>query len=200
MRSSDVGSAQCRSSKASTTGCDRAPPETRRSSPPVASAATLPAAKLAARSGRQRNVDERREQGRVFGWVEADQPQRVLEVGEALFGRSIRPPKRCRPHSAIGCSGVFCRSCEALHSTQVCGVSASCAVELLDQPRLAEAGLADDLARAGLRLPARAPSGARAGPVPPRGRRTASAPARRPFGRRRWRERCDRARRARRRP
>ena len=35
------------------------------------------------------------------------------------------PPKRWRPHSAIGCSGVFCRSCEQLHSTQVCGVSAS---------------------------------------------------------------------------
>ena len=30
-----------------------------------------------------------------------------------------------RPHSAIGCSGVFCKSCEQLHSTQVCGMSAS---------------------------------------------------------------------------
>ena len=35
------------------------------------------------------------------------------------------PPKRWRPHSAIGCSGVFCKSCEQLHSTQVCGVSPS---------------------------------------------------------------------------
>ena len=39
---------------------------------------------------------------------------------------------------------MFCRSCEALHSTQVCGVSAEPGVELLDEPRLAEAGLADD--------------------------------------------------------
>jgi hypothetical protein len=35
------------------------------------------------------------------------------------------PPKRARPHSAIGCSGVFCKSCEQLHSTQVCGTSPS---------------------------------------------------------------------------
>ena len=47
-----------------------------------------------------------------------------LEVGEALLGWSIRTPKRSRPHSAIGCSGVFCKSWDALHSLQVCGVSA----------------------------------------------------------------------------
>ena len=35
------------------------------------------------------------------------------------------PPKRWRPHSAIGCSGVFCKSCEQFHSTQVCGTSRS---------------------------------------------------------------------------
>ena len=35
------------------------------------------------------------------------------------------PPKRARPHSAAGCSGVFCNSCEDAHSIQVCGVSAS---------------------------------------------------------------------------
>jgi hypothetical protein len=33
------------------------------------------------------------------------------------------PPNRWRPHSAIGCNGEFCRSCEQLHSVQVCGVS-----------------------------------------------------------------------------
>ena len=49
------------------------------------------------------------------------------------FSRSTRrvsagtsaPPNRWRPHSVIGCSGVFCRSWEQLHSTQVCGVSPS---------------------------------------------------------------------------
>ena len=35
------------------------------------------------------------------------------------------PPNRCRPHSAIGWSGVFCNSCEQVHSLQVCGVSRS---------------------------------------------------------------------------
>ena len=40
---------------------------------------------------------------------------------------------------------MFCRSCEAAHSTQVCGVSASFCAELLDEARFADAGLADDL-------------------------------------------------------
>ena len=34
---------------------------------------------------RQRDVDQRREQGRIFGRVEADQPQSVLEIGETLL-------------------------------------------------------------------------------------------------------------------
>jgi hypothetical protein len=49
----------------------------------------------------------------------------------SVFSRSARRcsgdtsalPKRMRPHSASGCRGVFCKSCEQLHSTQVCGVS-----------------------------------------------------------------------------
>ena len=54
----------------------------------------LPAPQLLRREAgrairRQRNVYERREQGRVFRRVEADQPQRVLEICEALLGRSI---------------------------------------------------------------------------------------------------------------
>ena len=121
------------------------------------------------------------------------QTQRVFEVGEALFGWQHPRQSGARPHSAIGWSGVFCRSCEALHSTQVCGVSAELRMELLDEPRLAEAGLADDqhelaFARAGALPAARSRSR-----VPPRGRRRALAPARRPFGRRRWRERCDKS-------
>ena len=38
-------------------------------------------------------------------------------------GSTSSPPKRSRPHSTIGCRGVFCNSCEALHSIHVCGVS-----------------------------------------------------------------------------
>ena len=40
---------------------------------------------------------------------------------------------------------MFCRSCEAAHSTQVCGVSREFCAKFLDQARLADAGLADDL-------------------------------------------------------
>ena len=38
---------------------------------------------------------------------------------------------------------MFCRSCEQLHSAQVCGVSRSRAMEFLDEPRLADPRFAD---------------------------------------------------------
>ena len=59
-------------------------------------------------------------------------------------GRSA--PKRWRPYSVIGCSGVFCtpNNCEDDHSVQVCGVSPSRSAKLLDQPRAADARLATD--------------------------------------------------------
>ena len=51
--------------------------------------------------------------------------RRFRALNEALVGRRVRAAEALpKPHSAIGCKGVFWRSCEALHSTQVCGVSA----------------------------------------------------------------------------
>ena len=38
----------------------------------------------------QEDIDQRREQRCVFGWVEADQDQSILEVGQALFGGQLR--------------------------------------------------------------------------------------------------------------
>ena len=74
---------------------------------------------------RQRDFHQRREQRRIFGGVETDQPKRILEVGEALAPAARSAPNRWRPHSAIGCKGVFCNSCDDDHSTKVCGVSPS---------------------------------------------------------------------------
>ena len=73
MRSSEVGSAQCRSSKTSTTGCV---PRARQI--PRRHRRELPSPQFLRREFRrtllgQRNVDQRRDQGRVFGRVEADQ-------------------------------------------------------------------------------------------------------------------------------
>ena len=70
----------------------------------------------------QEDIDQGREQRRIFGWVQADQPQVCSRsTRRCSVGRSA--PKRWRPHSAIGCSGVFCNNCDDDHSTQVCGVS-----------------------------------------------------------------------------
>ena len=37
-------------------------------------------------AGGKRNIDNRRKQRCVFGWIETDHPQRALEIGETLFG------------------------------------------------------------------------------------------------------------------
>ena len=48
----------------------------------------------------------------------------VSEMGSryelsSVLGRHVSTAEPCRPHSVIGCSGGFCKSCEELHSTQV---------------------------------------------------------------------------------
>ena len=96
MRSSEVGSAQCRSSKASTTGCVRAPPESRPSSPPAAAGATPLARvsppdplagghRLKARAGAHIRLCPNRPELRVFS----------RSARRSAVGRSA--PKRWRP-------------------------------------------------------------------------------------------------------
>ncbi len=126
MRSSDVGSAQCRSSKASTTGWVLAPARSRaiiaascrrRSSSGAEFRRRVPRAaeyRAAAREVAPYSLD-----------VELYLGERRLEVGEPLFGWNILTAEASRPHSATGCRGVFCRSWDEFHSTQVCGVSPS---------------------------------------------------------------------------
>jgi hypothetical protein len=65
----------------------------------------LPAPQLLRRElFRQRDVHQRRDQGHVFGSVETDQPQRVLQIGKASSGWLIRAETlplflaRFRPH------------------------------------------------------------------------------------------------------
>ena len=71
---------------------------------------------------RQRDVDQRRDQGRIFVGVEADEPKRVLEVGEAPVGRLIRAEALVGP---IRRSGAKAYSARAATTTvrQRCGAS-----------------------------------------------------------------------------
>ena len=99
MRSSEVGSAQCRSSKASATGCERAPARTQ-----AVDCGQLPASQLLRREARctvlgQRDVYQRREQWCIFTRVQADEPQSVLEIGQAAFGRLARSESLAAPFS-----------------------------------------------------------------------------------------------------
>src|SRR5271157_3429667 len=92
---------------------------------------------------RERNVHEWCEQRRMFGWVEADQTQSVFEVAEALFGRSIK----AKPLPAPFGDWVERRVLQKLRGAPFDpGVRRfrEPRVELLDETRLAEAGLAYD--------------------------------------------------------
>jgi hypothetical protein len=120
-----VGSAQCKSSNASTTCCTRAPAITQLVSAASCRRRNSSGAKAAARSfgsgiSRRGASNDTLSAGSSFTCAsELSRSARRRSAGTSA------PPKRCRPHSAIGCSGVFWRSCEQLHSTQVCGVSES---------------------------------------------------------------------------
>ena len=74
---------------------------------------------------RQRNIDQRREQRRVFGRVQADQILRVSSRSARRCSAGRSAPNRWRPHSATGCIGVFFNNCDDDHSTHVWGVSPS---------------------------------------------------------------------------
>ena len=164
-----------------------------RSSPPVAGGATPLAASFAARSCGQRDVDQRREQRRVFRWSRGRPAQACSRGRRGAVRPAASAPKRWRPHSAIGCSGVFCRSCEERPFDPGVRRLAEPGVKLLDQPRLAEAGLADDQHELALAF-------ARALPAARQQRKLLLAAdegrqraRRRRAGRRRSRERRDRA-------
>ena len=112
---------------------------------------------------RQRDVHERREQGRVFGWVEADQTQRAFEVGEALLGRRIRTKSLPAPFG----DWMQRRVLQELRGAPFDpGVRRFCEprVELLDRAATCRGPVRRRSARAGLRPRERAPSGARAAP------------------------------------
>jgi hypothetical protein len=97
IRSSEVGSVQCRSSNASATGSDRAPARTYAVIAANWRRRNSSGASIVARSSWQRDFHQRRGQRRIFGGVEADQPKRVLEVSEASRGGLIRAEALASP-------------------------------------------------------------------------------------------------------
>ena len=101
---------------------------------------------------RQRDVHERCEQGRIFGWVEADQTQRAFEVSKALFSRNIHAKTLPAPFGDWMQRRVLQKLRGAPFDPGVWRLREP-SVELLDEPRLADAGLADDKGELALALP-----------------------------------------------
>ena len=148
------------------------PPETRPSSPPIAGGAIPPAQISPRRSSGSGTSTSGAMQGRIFGRVQADQPQSVLEIGEALFGGQVR----AEPQAAPFCDRVQRRILQQLRRRPFHpGVRrlAEPRAKLLDQPRLADARARRRRGRAGLRRCARAPSAGLRCRAPPRVRRAA---------------------------
>ena len=150
MRSSEVGSAQCRSSNASTTGCERAPARNHATRAASCRRRNSSGANFAARSSGRGMSTSGASQGRIFGGVEADQPKRILEVGEAPVGRLIRAEALATPFG----DRVQRRILQELRRRQFDkGVRrlTERRAKLLHEARLADAGFADnerELARA----------------------------------------------------
>ena len=46
---------------------------------------------------RQEDIDQRREQRRIFGWIQTDQPQCVFKVRETLLGGQVRAEALAAP-------------------------------------------------------------------------------------------------------
>ena len=115
----------------------------------------LPAAQLLWREFRdailgQGDIDQGCEQRRVFAWVEADQFQSVLEVGQALIGGQVRGEALSAPFGDR-MQGRILQQLRRRPLGPSMGRLAEAAVKLLHQPRLAQARLANDqreLARA----------------------------------------------------
>ncbi len=125
MRSSDVGSAQCRSSKASTTGWVLAPARSRATIAASCRLRSSSGPNFGARSAGS-GISSSGARSVAVSWTSSFTWASVVSRSASrLSAATSWPPKRARPHSATGCRGVFCRSWDEFHSTQVCGVSPS---------------------------------------------------------------------------
>ena len=150
MRSSDVGSAQCRSSNASATGCERAPARNHATSAASCRRRNSSGASFAARSSGSGMSTSGAIRGAYSLGSRPMSRKRVLEVGEALFAWHIRAEALAAPFG----DRVQRRILQELRRRQFDkGVwrLAKRRAKLLDQTRLADAGFADnerELARA----------------------------------------------------
>ncbi len=139
---SEVWSAQCRSSKASTTACVRAAARIHAVIAASCRRRNSSGAIFAARSS-GKSINQWREQQRVFGWVQADQFQSVLEVGQALFGSQVRAEAVPAPFGDRMQRRILQQLRRRPLDPGVQGL-AQAAVKLHHQPGFAQAGLASD--------------------------------------------------------
>ena len=108
----------------------------------------LPAAQLLWREFRcpvlwQEDIDQGREQRRTFGWIQADQPQCVFKVRETLFGRQVRAEAVAAPFGDRMQRRILQQLRRRPFDPGVRRVG-EFAAKLLDQTRLADAGLTDN--------------------------------------------------------
>jgi hypothetical protein len=94
---------------------------------------------------RQRNVDQRREQGRIFGRIQGGQRQSVLEVGETPLIGCVGAAKAQSAPIGERVQGRVLQELGGGPFDPGVRRLGELAAKFLDQARLADAGLADDL-------------------------------------------------------
>ena len=94
---------------------------------------------------RQGDVDQRRKERRMFGGIDADQHERVFEVGQALPRRRLGVSETLAPPFGDRVQRRVLQELRRRPFDPGVRRLAEARVELLDQPRFADAWLADDL-------------------------------------------------------
>ena len=148
----------------------------------------------------ERNVDQRRDQGRIFA-RRRGQPAVGCSLGRRGAVRRAGPRQTAAAPiprgDAAACSAKAARRA---HLGPGVWCLAESRMKLLDRGATFRDRAPRRSGQTGPRRRGRGPSGEAASQCPPHARRRTLAPARRPFGRRRWRERLDKATGAGRRP
>ena len=126
-----------------TTGCERALAKNSRRQPQLVVGGAIPGARVSTRARPAAGCPPVALTGAHIWRVSRPISRSVFSRSARRRAAGLSAAKRWRPHSAIGCNGVFCSSCDHENSAQVRGCLAERQAKLLDEARLADAGFAD---------------------------------------------------------
>ena len=121
----DVGSNHCRSSTTRTSGWLREPAIAHSTIATLWARRISSGESLGKRSGGTGTPTIGASSGASFAASSLTSARSDSSSASRRSAATSDPPNRTRPHPSTGWNGVFCKSCEELHSTHECGLSAN---------------------------------------------------------------------------